>query len=105
MRWFPKSLKEFPHRFLARDFPSMEVQFNSFSDSGVCSYWSLPAPVSRSHHLLLGHGRTRRLCCLRIMWWDCSGPQINLSSEHLGLRTPCPAVDRINKHRGFQSAI
>ncbi|KAL3186320.1 hypothetical protein MRX96_028045 [Rhipicephalus microplus] len=68
-------------------------------------YWSLPAPEPRSHHLLLGHGRTRRLCCPRIMRWDCSGPQINLSSEHLGLRTPCPAVDPINKHRGFQSAI
>ncbi|KAL3227152.1 hypothetical protein MRX96_024274 [Rhipicephalus microplus] len=77
----------------------------SFSDSGVCSYWSLPAPVPRSHHLLLGHGRMRRLCCPRIMRWDCSGPQINLSSEHPGLRTSCPAVDRINKHHGFQSAI
>ncbi|KAH8030659.1 hypothetical protein HPB51_010593 [Rhipicephalus microplus] len=51
-----------------------------------------------------GHGWTRRLCCPRIMRWDCSGPQINLSSEHPGLRTSCPAVDRINKHRGFQSA-
>ncbi|KAH7936306.1 hypothetical protein HPB52_021405 [Rhipicephalus sanguineus] len=29
--------------------------------------------------------------------------KINLSSEHPGLRTSCPAVDRINKHRGFQS--
>ncbi|KAH7958195.1 hypothetical protein HPB51_027819 [Rhipicephalus microplus] len=77
----------------------------SFSDYGVCSYWSLAAPVPRSHHLLLSHGRTRRLCCPRIMRWDCSCPQINLSSEHLGLRTSCPAVDRINKHRGFQSAI
>ncbi|KAH7936356.1 hypothetical protein HPB52_021562 [Rhipicephalus sanguineus] len=75
-----------------------------FSDSGVCSYWSLPASVPRSHHLLSGHGRTRRLCCPSIMRWDYSGPQINLSSEHPGLRTSCPAVDRINKHRGFQSA-
>ncbi|KAL3189595.1 hypothetical protein MRX96_002630 [Rhipicephalus microplus] len=72
---------------------------------GLWSLQLLEPSVPRSHHLLLGHGRTRRLCCPRIVRWDCSGPQINLSSEHLGLRTPCPAVYRINKHRGFQSAI
>ncbi|KAL1480106.1 hypothetical protein MTO96_051323 [Rhipicephalus appendiculatus] len=76
----------------------------NFSDSGVCSYWSLPVSVSPSQHLLSGHGRTRRIC-YPSMRWNYPGRQINLSSEHPGLRTSCPSGDRINQHRGFQSAI
>ncbi|KAH6932200.1 hypothetical protein HPB50_003694 [Hyalomma asiaticum] len=80
------------------------VRAQGFSDSGVCSYWSRPASVSCSQHLMSGHGRTRRLCYPSILRRNYPGLQISLSSDHPGLRTLCPIDDRIIKHRGFQSA-
>ncbi|KAL1445795.1 hypothetical protein MTO96_029003, partial [Rhipicephalus appendiculatus] len=74
------------------------------SDSGVCSNWIIPASVSRSQNLPSGHGRTLHICYPRSMRLNYPGLQIDLSSEHPGLRTSCPADDHINKHRGFQSA-